>query len=96
MGGLVLVGQLLNEGPSKTEIPARLGVSRRLICHWTATDRSTKTSPRYACPACGAPSRRRSTPIRTIIRERLETYPELSAAVNIRGNSYRLKNHADL
>ena len=76
---LVLLRHLLEEKVSKTAIAARLGVSRRVVHHWIATgqldrDLSSPPSPRRPAP--------RATKLdlyKPIIRERLATYPELSA-----------------
>ena len=77
---LVLLRHLLDEGLPKTEIAARLGVSRRLIYHWIATGQLDQD-----VAALCAPRERRAGPTKlgayeAIIRERLDTYPELSAA----------------
>ena len=76
---LVLLKHLLEQGLQKTDIAARLGVSRGLIYHWLRTgqlDRDLDALP---------PRRTRPTPpakldpYKPIIEERLATYPELSA-----------------
>ena len=70
----------LMQGLTKTDIAARLGVSRGLIYHWLRTgqlDRELDAPP----PRTGraVPRRRSSTPFEPIINARLATYPELSA-----------------
>ncbi len=89
---LVLLKHLLEEGLPKTVIAERLGVSRAVIYHWLATgqlDRDVSTVPprrvRAAQPV-------KLDPYKEIIRARLESYPELSAArllAECRATGYR-------
>jgi len=76
---LVLLRHLLDQGLKKTDIAARLGVSRGLIYHWLRTgqlDRELDALPahrrRVTAPA-------KLAPFEPIIDARLATYPELSA-----------------
>lgn len=76
---LVLLRHLLDQGLQKTDIAARLGVSRGLIYHWLRTgqlDRELAELPthrvRLTAPA-------KLAPFEPIIDARLATYPELSA-----------------
>ena len=75
---LVLLQHLLDEGLSKTAIAQRLGVSRRVIYHWITTGQLTRDvdAPVVRQAACRATKLDDYT---AIIRERLTTYPELSA-----------------
>ena len=75
---LVLLKHLLEEGLSKQAIAARLGVSRRVIHHWLATgqlERDLEAVP----PRRSAPRETKLDRYHGIIKERLDTYPELSA-----------------
>jgi transposase len=89
---LVLLKHLLDEGLTKTDIAKRLGVSRRVIHHWIKTGQLDRPVEPVAIEAATeavarrAILRRPKAPRRTkleaypaIIRERLATYPELSA-----------------
>lgn len=76
---LVLLKHLLEQGLKKTDIAARCGVSRRLVHHWIKSglldhDVESLTSPRVrqSRPA-------KLEPYQATIRQRLDTYPELSA-----------------
>lgn len=76
---LVLLRHLLDEGLKKTDIAARLGVSRGLIYHWLRTgqvDRELDDLPTHRTRVT-APSK--LAPYEAIIDARLATYPELSA-----------------
>ncbi len=75
---LVLLQHLLDDGLSKTAIAQRLGVSRRVIYHWLATGQLTRAVD-APVPRRAAPRGSRLDPFTSIIRERLATYPELSA-----------------
>lgn len=75
---LVLLKHLLEEGLSKQAIADRLGVSRRVIYHWLATgqlERDLEAVP----PRRAVPRGTKLDRYHGIIRERLDTYPELSA-----------------
>ena len=76
---LVLLKHLLDEGLKKTDIAARLGVSRGLLYHWLRTgqlDRELAAIPSRRVRVT-APSK--LAPYEAIIDARLATYPELSA-----------------
>jgi transposase len=76
---LVLLRHLLDEGLKKTDIAARLGVSRGLIYHWLRTgqlDRELDALPAHRTRVT-APAK--LAPFEPIIDARLATYPELSA-----------------
>jgi len=76
---LVLLKHLLDEGLKKTDIAARLGVSRGLIYHWLRTgqlDRELDTLPAHRTRITGPA---KLAPYTAIIDARLATYPELSA-----------------
>jgi len=75
---LVLLQHLLDQGLSKTAIAQRLGVSRRVIYHWLATGQLARDVD-APVPRRAAPRGSRLDPFTPIIRERLATYPELSA-----------------
>ena len=77
---LVLLRHLLDEGLPKTEIAARLGVSRRLIYHWIATGQLDQDVAALCAPRGRRAGPTKLDPYQAIIRERLATYPELSAA----------------
>lgn len=77
---LVLLRHLLEEGLPKTVIAERLGVSRAVIYHWITTgqlDRDVSTVPPRRERA---PQPVKLDPYKEIIRARLASYPELSAA----------------
>ena len=88
---LVLLRHLLDEGLKKTDIAARLGVSRGLIYHWLRTgqlDRELDDLPPHRMRVT-APSK--LAPYEAIIDARLATYPELSAVrllVEVRAAGY--------
>lgn len=73
----VLLKHYLEQGLSKTAIAERIGVSRRTIYHWIETGQLERDldaeTVRYP------PRPTKLDPYKGIIRERLETYPELSA-----------------
>ena len=77
---LVLLRHLLDEGLPKTEVAARLGVSRRLIYHWIATGQLDQDVAALCLPRVRRAVPTKLDPYKAIIRERLDTYPELSAA----------------
>ena len=75
----MLLRHLLDQGLKKTDIAARLGVSRGLIYHWLRTgqlDRELDALPAHRRRAT-APAK--LAPFEPIIDARLATYPELSA-----------------
>ena len=76
---LVLLRHLLDEGLPKTEIAARLGVSRRLIYHWIATGQLEQDVAALCAPRVRRTGPTKLDPYKAIITERLGTYPELSA-----------------
>jgi len=76
---LVLLRHLLEEGLPKTEIAARLGVSRRLVYHWIATGQLDQDVAALCAPRLRRPVPAKLEPYKGIITARLETYPELSA-----------------
>lgn len=88
---LVLLRHLLDEGLKKTDIAARLGVSRGAIYHWLRTgqlDRELDALPPTRTRVAG-PSK--LAPYEPIIEARLATYPELSAVrlfEEVRGASF--------
>jgi transposase len=72
----VLIKHYLEQGFTKTAIAERVGVSRRTIHYWLASgqlDRPITGPVRYP------PRPTKLDPYKAIIRERLETYPELTA-----------------
>ena len=73
----VLLRHYLEQGLSKTAIAERIGVSRRCIYNWIAhgdLDRAVELSGlRYP------PRPTQLDPYHDLIRQRLETYPELTA-----------------
>lgn len=76
----MLLRHLLEEGLPKTVIAERLGVSRAVIYHWITTgqlDRDVSTVPPRRERA---PQPVKLDPYKEIIRARLASYPELSAA----------------
>ena len=75
----MLLRHLLDEGLKKTDIAARLGVSRGLIYHWLRTgqlDRELDALPAHRVRVTGPA---KLAPFTPIIDARLATYPELSA-----------------
>ena len=77
---LVLLRHLLDEGVPKTEIAARLGVSRGLIYHWLRTGQLDQDVAALCAPRVRRAVPTKLDPYKAIITARLETYPELSAA----------------
>jgi len=72
----VLVKHYLEQGLTKTAIAERVGVSRRTLHYWLATeqlDRETEGPVRYP------PRPTKLDSYQDIITERLDTYPELTA-----------------
>lgn len=85
---LVLLRHLLDQGLSKAAIAEKLGVSRRCVFHWIATnqlDRGAGDEASSGLPATVVPGRVRAKraakldAYRGIIEARLALYPELSA-----------------
>jgi transposase len=76
---LVLLRHLLDQGLSKSAIAARLGVSRRVIYYWLATGQLDRDVSAPAPPRQSARRAQKLDPFTPIIRDRLATYPELSA-----------------
>lgn len=76
---LVLLKHLLEQGLKKTDIAAQLGVSRRLIYHWVKTGQLDRDLDELARPRVRATRPSKLEPYKASGRDRLETYPELSA-----------------
>lgn len=72
----VLVKHYLEQGLTKEAIAERVGVSRRTIHYWLASGQLDRPIDR---PVHYPPRPTKLDPYKAIIRERLETYPELSA-----------------
>jgi transposase len=76
---LVLLKHYLDSGLAKTAIARQLGISRRVLYHWIDTGQLERDL------SAGAPGRSRAAgpakldPYTPLIRERLTTYPALSA-----------------
>jgi transposase len=76
---LVLLKHLLEQGLKKSQIAARLGISRGLIYHWIRTgqlDHDVDALPARRVRRSGPA---KLDPYKPIIEARLATYPELSA-----------------
>ena len=76
---LVLLKHLLEQGLPKTEIAARLGVSRGLIYHWLRTGQLDLEVDALCTPRARRSVATKLDPYKAIITARLDTYPELSA-----------------
>ena len=76
---LVLLKHLLDEGLKKTDIAARLGVSRGLIYHWLRTGQLERELDAVPVPRTRVTAPAKLAPYEAIIDARLETFPELSA-----------------
>ena len=77
---LVLLKHLLEEGRKKTEIAARLGISRGLIYHWIRTGQLERDVDALPARRVRRQGPTKLDPYKPIIEARLTTYPELSAA----------------
>jgi transposase len=75
----LVIKHLLEAGLSKTEIAARLGVSRGLIYHWLRTGQLDQDVDALCVPRTRRSVATKLDPYKAIITERLDTYPELSA-----------------
>jgi AcrR family transcriptional regulator len=75
----VLLKHLLEQGLPKTQIAARLGVSRGLIYHWLRTGQLDQDVDALCVPRARRSVATKLEPYKAIIAERLDTYPELSA-----------------
>lgn len=73
----VLLRHYLEQGLSKTAIAERLGISRRTLHYWLATGQLDR--PLDASTVRYPPRPTKLDPYQPLIRERLETYPELTA-----------------
>jgi len=73
----VLVRHYLEQGLSKTAIAERLGISRRTLYHWLATGQLDRPLDASTVRYPARPTK--LDPYKPLIRERLETYPELTA-----------------
>jgi len=71
----VLVRHYLEQGLSKAAIAARVGVSRRTVYYWLARGEVTPEAESVRYP----PRPTQLDPYHALIRERLDTYPELTA-----------------
>ena len=76
---LVLLRHLLDEGLKKTDIAARLGVSRGLIYHWLRTGQLDRELDALPARRVRVTHPGKLAPFEPIIDARLATYPELSA-----------------
>ena len=76
---LVLLKHLLEQGLKKTDIAMRLGVSRRLIYHWVKTGQLDRDVDELTSPRMRATRPGKLESYKGIVRDRLATYPELSA-----------------
>ncbi len=76
---LVLLKHLLEQGLPKTQIAARLGVSRGLVYHWLRTGQLDQDVDALCVPRARRTVATKLDPYKAIITARLDTYPELSA-----------------
>lgn len=76
---LVLLRHLLDQGLKKTDIAARLGVSRGLIYHWLRTGQLDREVDALPAPRVRVTAPAKLAPFEPIIDARLAIYPELSA-----------------
>lgn len=75
----MLLRHLLDQGLKKTDIAARLGVSRGLIYHWLRTGQLDRELDALPAPRVRVTAPAKLAPFEPIIDARLERYPELSA-----------------
>ncbi len=76
----VLLKHYLDQGLTKTAIAERLGISRRTIHHWIQTGQLERDLDRERVRYKPRPPVATTLdPYKPIIRQRLETYPELTA-----------------
>jgi transposase len=75
---LVLLQHLLEQGLGKRAIAKQLGVSRRTVHHWIATDQLTRVVDTLA-PRTTVPRPQKLDRFKPLIHERLAAYPALSA-----------------
>lgn len=75
----MLLRHLLDQGLKKTDIAARLGVSRGLIYHWLRTGQLDRELDSVPTPRVRVTAPAKLAPFEPIIDARLEIYPELSA-----------------
>ena len=98
---LVLLRHLIDEGLSKTAIARRLGVSRRVVYYWLATDQLDRDLSQPPPARHPKPRATKLDAYRAIIDARLAEYPELSAvrlhaecrAAGYAGSYSQLKAH---
>ena len=76
---LVLLRHLIEEKVPKTVIAKRLGVSRRTLYHWIKTGQSEVEVKVLTAPRSRVSQPSKLAPFESVIRTRLESYPELSA-----------------
>jgi transposase len=76
----ILLKDYLEQGMTKTAVAEKFGVHRRTVHHWIKTGQLDRdVSPETVHYGPRPPIPRKIDPYKGIIRERLETYPELSA-----------------
>lgn len=75
----MLLRHLLDQGLKKTDIAARLGVSRGLIYHWLRTGQLDREVDARPAPRVRVTAPAKLAPFEPIIDARLAIYPELSA-----------------
>lgn len=76
---LMLLRHLLDQGLKKTAIAEQLGISRRLIYYWIETGQLDRDLSHSPIPRTRESRPTQLDPYKSIVRTRLETYPELSA-----------------
>jgi transposase len=89
---LVLLKHLLEQGLKKTDIAARCGVSRRLVYHWIKSGLLDSDVGDLASPRVRQSRPKKLEQYKATIRQRLESYPELSAVrlyEEVRAAGYR-------
>lgn len=75
----MLLRHLLDQGLKKTDIAARLGVSRGVIYHWLRTGQLDREVDALPAPRVRVTAPAKLAPFEPIIDARLAIYPELSA-----------------